>query len=576
MNRHCSAAKVAVAPTAADRPPTRPSGIQGIDNLSWGAHLCQFYEDDDHLLEVLLPYFAAGLAAGEFCMWVTSGRIGVLRAKEALQAIAPDLDRRIERGQIEIIDYRAWYKVAGRFDASRVCRAWSTRYAQALARGFAGMRVSGDTSWVSEDEWDDFVRYEAQVDPLIHSSRIIALCTYPLADHAATRTYDVLGAHELTLLRRGGRWRALESYGRSRAQQALRQSEARLCATIESATDGIVTVDEDGVVISANPAAAAMFGYAFGELVGETIDVLVDHGRRERRPRDLLAIVDRGYFRRRRELRGRRRDGAIVPIDCAVSEIGFAHPRRLFAVCLQDLTERRRAEARIRRLNSDRLLAMGSVARTLAHEINQPLTATAAYLKAAKRMVAKGSESRAREAEEALDRACEQVLRAGDIIRRLRECIAHREPDKTCVRLHRLIAEVCDRMARGANVELVVGLGARDDLVIADAEQIERVMTNLIGNAIEALHAAERRRLCVSTTVVSARMIRVDVADSGPGLSETASARLFEPFESTKPRGLGVGLSLARSIVEAHYGQIWAEPNEGGGTVFSFTLPLAE
>jgi PAS domain S-box-containing protein len=425
MNHHICALKATVTLTDANRDLLRPSGVKGVGDVPWGAHFCHFYDGDSELLEILVPYFAAGLASNEFCMWITSPTIGRADAIAALQAEVPQLQSFLDRGQLEILDFRDWYKRTSNFDAARVCRGWTDRYEAALARGYDGMRVSGDTSWLGADEWDDFVHYEEQVDPIVGSLRMIALCTYSLA-HADGKTCDVMAHHELALFRQGGHWGAVTSYGRRRAERALRQNEVQLRATIESATDGIVTVDGAGEVTLANPAAAAMFGYTLEEMLGENIARLLERGcgARERGPADFLAIVDRGYFRKRRELKWRRRDGSMGSVECAISEIGVAHPSRLFVICLHDVTERRRTEARIRELHSDRLLAMGGMATTLAHEINQPLTATAAYLKAAKRIVAKECGPGSSEAQAALEKACEQVLRAGDIIRHMREFIA--------------------------------------------------------------------------------------------------------------------------------------------------------
>jgi two-component system sensor kinase FixL len=581
MNQHCSALKATVTLTGANRRQLRPSGISGLGDVPWGSHFCQFYDSDSELLEILVPYFAAGLASNEFCMWITSPTLGPAEAIAALQTQVPDLQSFLDRGQIEIIDFRSWYKFTSSFDAARVCRGWTGRYEAALAQGFEGMRVSGDTSWLDEDEWDDFVHYEEQVDPVVGSSRMIALCTYCLADGERSKALDVLATHELALFRQGGQWGAVKTYGRRQAEQALRQSEVRLRATTESATDGIVTVDDSGEVTLANPAAAAMFGYRLEDLLGENIARLLGRrrGGRERRADDYLALVERGYFRKRRELKGLHQNGSTVPVECAINEIDVDHPRRLFVICLHDLTERRQNEARIRELHSDRLLAMGGMATTLAHEINQPLTATAAYLKAARRIIAKGEEAGSVDAQAALEKACEQVLRAGDIIRHMREFIARSEPNKTCEHLHDLIVGACELTAATAShsgVRTTLELRAASDLVIGDAVQLKQVMVNLIRNAVEALHAAEVGRIAISTQTIADGMIEVDIADNGRGLSEPARARLFEPFKTSKAVGLGVGLSLSRSIIEAHYGRIWAEPNEGGGTVFRFTLPLAE
>ncbi|MBY6242176.1 MEDS domain-containing protein [Methylosinus sp. Sm6] len=581
MNQHVSALKATVTLTGANRDQLRPSGVKGLGDVPWGAHFCQFYDSDSELLEILVPYFAAGLASNEFCMWITSETIGKTQAMVALRAAVPNLQSFLDRGQLEILDFRDWYKITSSFDAGRVCRGWNSRYEAALARGFDGMRVSGDTSWLQAEEWDDFVHYEKHVDPIIGSSRMIALCTYSLAHGDRARTCEVMANHQFALLRQGDRWGAVESYGRRRAERALRQSEIRLRATIESATDGIITVDERGEVTLANPAAAAMFGYRLDELLGESVALLLGRGRgsRERNRTDYLAIVDRGYFGRRRELHWRHRDGSAVPVECAISEIRVDHPSRLFVICLHDLTERRQIEARVRQLHSDRLLAMGGMATTLAHELNQPLTATVAYLKAAKRILAKQGGPDSNEAEAALAKACEQVLRAGDIIRHTREFIARREPNKTCERLHALIESAWRLTAATAAHAGVIGaleLDAGCDRIVGDAVQLKQVMVNLIRNAIEALQGADVRRLVISTAAIEGGMIRVDIADTGPGLSEAARARLFEPFKTSKAVGLGVGLALSRSIIEAHYGKIWAELSEGGGTALRFTLPLAE
>lgn len=581
MNYQVGALKATVMLTGANRNQLRRSGISGLGDVPWGAHLCQFYDNEAELLEILVPYFAAGLASNEFCMWITSETISSEQAKAALLEAVPQLQEFLDEGRIEILDFRDWYKLTGNFDGDRVRRGWTARYDRAIARGFEGMRVSGDTSWLNEEEWDDFVHYEMQVDPILGSSRMIALCTYSLAHCDMHKTCEIMAAHEITLLRQGGHWGAVKSYGRRRAEQALRESEVRLRATIESATDGIITVDEAGAITLANPAAATIFGYALEELLCEKIDLLLPRGRsaRVRTPPDYIRIAERGFFKKRREMEWRHKDGSAVPVECAVSEISLDDPRRLFVICVHNLTERRQIEARLQQLHSDRLLAMGGMATTLAHEINQPLTATAAYLKTAKRIVVKQGEGRFPAAEEALDKACDQILRAGDIIRHMREFVARSEPNKTLQSLHELIRAACELTsvsARHANVRLVLDLRAADDLIVGDTVQLKQVMVNLMRNAVEAMRGTEVRRLAISTVLTDDGAIRTDFADSGPGLSEALRERLFEPFKTTKPNGLGVGLSLSRSIIEAHYGKIWAEPNESGGTVFRFTLPLAD
>jgi C4-dicarboxylate-specific signal transduction histidine kinase len=253
--------------------------------------------------------------------------------------------------------------------------------------------------------------------------------------------------------------------------------------------------------------------------------------------------------------------------------------QKLYVVCVHNLTERRQAQARLNQLHTDRLLAMGGMATALAHEINQPLAACVAYLKVAQRLASRPAEQRRQGVEEALEKASDQILRAGKIIRHMREFVSRSEPDKTTLGLHALIRSACElthASAKQGGVEVILDLSAGDDRILADDVQLKQVIVNLKRNAIEAMRGARRRQLTISTTLTEDGMIRTDIADTGVGLSEEQRADLFEPFRTTKARGLGVGLSLSRSIVQAHYGDIWAEPRPSGGMVFSFTLPLAQ
>ncbi len=211
----------------------RKSGIKTVGEVTWGSHFCQFYETKEDLLDVLVPYFRAGLEANEFCMWVTSEPLDAEEARDALAAAVPDLRKRIAKGQMEILDYQQWYVLDGKFDADRVLQGWVDRMEAAHKRGFEGLRLTGNTFWLEKSLWKSFSDYEAAVDNIIGKYRMLALCTYSLRKCNAIEVIDVVQNHQFALIRRGKRWEMLQSMQRAAAEAALRQANARLQAQSE-------------------------------------------------------------------------------------------------------------------------------------------------------------------------------------------------------------------------------------------------------------------------------------------------------------------------------------------------------
>jgi two-component system, chemotaxis family, CheB/CheR fusion protein len=243
-----------------------------------------------------------------------------------------------------------------------------------------------------------------------------------------------------------------------------------------------------------------------------------------------------------------------------------------------DVTRSTRSEEQVQRLQADHLSSMKTMGTGLAHEINQPLSAAATYLHAAQRLLKMPSKRRPASIESTLESAVEQLLWAGRVVDHLREFVSRSEPKKTFESMHKLIEEAYELTflaLQQSGVQGTFHLNAEDDHVLADKVQIKQVLINLMRNAIDAMSASDKRELTISTAPAGEDMIRIDLADSGSGVPEKIKSQLFEPFVTTKTRGIGVGLSISRSIVEAHYGKIWTEPDPEGGTIFSFTLPLA-
>ena len=222
-----------------------------------------------------------------------------------------------------------------------------------------------------------------------------------------------------------------------------------------------------------------------------------------------------------------------------------------------------------------RLTAMGEMASTLAHELNQPLSAIANYLKGVRRLLERQGDTQSGIIADAVDKAAEQALRAGEIVRRLRDFVARGESERRVESIAKLVEEASALALVGAKEQGVRVRTQYDlavDLVLADKVQVQQVLLNLMRNAIEAMAGSPRRDLSLSTAAAEGMAV-ISVADTGPGIDAEIEAQLFQPFVTTKPHGMGVGLSISRTIVQAHGGRIWTEPNPGGGAILRFTLP---
>jgi two-component system sensor kinase FixL len=276
---------------------------------------------------------------------------------------------------------------------------------------------------------------------------------------------------------------------------------------------------------------------------------------------------------------GERKDGSTFPMELAVGEMK-SNNKRFFTGFIRDLTERQEIQQRMQELQTElihmgRFTALGEMASALGHELNQPLTASANYLNGARRLLDGGRPQDLAMVRGAIENAADQALRAGQIIRRLREFVARGEADRQVEDLRKLIEEASALALVGAKetgVRATFDFDPMARLVLADKVQIQQVLLNLMRNAIEAMQETEKREMAISTRLKETDMVQVDVSDTGTGIAPDIAAQLFQPFVTSKRSGMGVGLSISRTIMEAHGGRLWADANPGGGTVFRMTL----
>lgn len=369
-------------------------------------------------------------------------------------------------------------------------------------------------------------------------------------------------------------------------QAALKEREAHLRSILETVPDGTIVIDERGIIQSFSAAAERMFGFTADEVCGRNVSLLMPSPHREHHDEYIqryLATGERRIIGIGRVVAGQRKDGGTFPIELAVGEVTQGG-RRLFTGFVRDITERQATRQRLQELQSElshvsRVSEMGQMASALAHEINQPLTAASNYLQAARRLDAKQDAASAERLSQALEQAAEQVERASQILRRLRIFIKKGEPEQQPEDIAKLIEEgsaiaLVGARERGVSVHLRTAAGL--PRVYVDKIQIQQVIVNLMRNAVEAMEQSARRELTVEAVMDGSGTVAVRVIDTGPGLAPEVAARLFQPFVTTKSQGMGVGLSICRSIIEGHGGQLAAEPNPSGGTIFSFSIPLAK
>ena len=372
------------------------------------------------------------------------------------------------------------------------------------------------------------------------------------------------------------------------ADDAIKEREARLRSILDTVPDAIITIDEQGTIESFSAAASRLFEYSSAEVTGKNVRMLMPSPYREQHDGYLSHYRDTGERRvigKGRIVVGQRRDGSTFPMELAVGEV-TGGGRRLFTGFVRDITERRGTEQRLQELQSEllhvsRLSAMGQMSAAIAHELNQPLTAIMNYVKAAQRMLPTDGEmgGKMQSAHDAMEKAAAQTIRAGAIILRLREFVEKRQSERSLENLNKIAEESIALAFVGAahtNVKVKLDLDPRIPVVMVDRIQIQQVLINLLKNSIEAMASVEKRELTLATGADETGFLQITIRDTGPGLSPEVLAKLFQPFVTTKKTGMGIGLTICQSIVEAHGGHIFVLQDGLPGAGFRIRLPLPD
>jgi two-component system sensor kinase FixL len=356
---------------------------------------------------------------------------------------------------------------------------------------------------------------------------------------------------------------------------------AILRASLDAMPDASIVIDEAGTIINFSHAAELVFGWSSDEICGRNVGTLMPPADAEKHDAQIQRYVQTGERRvigSSRQVPGRRKDGAQFPMEVRVAEVRIGR-LRYFTGVVRDLSTIREAERRSDELHAQltqiwSLNSMGEMASVLAHELNQPLSAVANYLRAARTLIA-NLEIGDDDLIDAVSRAGDQAVRAGEIIRTMRDLATRGGTEQKPESLSAILAEIefiISLMVRDAGARVIYDLYQGSDIVLADRIQIQQLVVNLVRNAIDAVAKFPDREIKISTKQDADSKLLTTVEDSGPGVDTAVMGRVFQPLASTKPTGMGLGLSICRAIVENHGGRIWVEPSPLGGAAFRFVL----
>jgi PAS domain S-box-containing protein len=329
-------------------PGTRKSGIDVIGDVPWSIHFGLFYKSTQDLVNILVPYFVAGLKNNEFCMWVTAEPLNVEDAKSRMAEALPDFDVYLDKGQIEIIPYTEWYTINGVFDGKRVLNGWVEKLRKAQERGFSGLRLTGNESWLDQSVWKDFIDYEQMINDVIGQYNMLAVCSYSLDKCDANDILDVVSTHQFALTRRNGDWKIIEDQGQKKARKALQESEVRFHSLIQNSSDIIRVLDRNGLIIYDSLSSQKVLGYPPGYTLGKSPYEFIHHDDLDRVRNDLGEVYDKKNDGNYTEFRIRKADGEYLDVESVgVNMIGVPGVDGI-VITTRDITERKRAEELLR------------------------------------------------------------------------------------------------------------------------------------------------------------------------------------------------------------------------------------
>ena len=573
----------------------RESGLGFVRDINWGTHVCQFYKTKQDLIDILVPYFSNGLRNNEFCIWVTSEFLTEEEAISAMSKAMPDFSKYLENGQMEIFPHTDWYLKEGKFELHRVLKGWVEKHDKAIAAGYAGMRVTGNPFWIdNKKDWDDFQEYEDEINNTIDDYKMLALCTYALDKCGADEIVDVVTNHKCAMIKRSGKWTAMESSANKKMDEALRKSESRFVDLYSSMTEGVafheIIYDTSGkavdyVITGVNPAYERVTGLCKIDAVGKRASELYGTG-------DATNL----YIYAQVSSTGKPTtfETYFPQVDKHFSISCTSSSRGRFTTVFHDITKRKKAEEALLQAkaklqeytdnlevlveertealkDAERLAAIGATAGMVGHDIRNPLQAIIGDLYLIKEELENTPQDDCKQSiQESLGGIEENIFYINKIVSDLQDYTKPVNPNIENVNLRDLINSTIILINIPENIETKIAVEGNLSLKV-DAFYLRRILTNLTINAMQAMPKGGNLTI---NAVSKKDKVNISVEDSGVGIPEDVRAKLFMPLFTTKSKGQGLGLAVVKRFVEGLNGKIAFESQEGNGTKFIIELPL--
>jgi PAS domain S-box-containing protein len=584
----------------------RPTGIEAIGAVSWGTHFCHFYETEKDLLSILVPFFKAGLENNEYCLWVTSAGITTEEAFHALKEAVPNFDQYLQRGSIDVVNYKDWYLNDGKLDLDISTHSILDRLHLVLQQNFEGLRANGDESWLDRDDWKEFMEYEKALNPFIVNKPLIIMCTYPLKEcMAATDILDIALVHECAIVKRKGKWETIETSeikkSKARMQQenkmletdvaertrelakmsyTLDRSQSRLRAIFNTTHIAFLLLDTAFQVLAYNTIANQWVEIAFGVSLDERVNFISLLNEDRKGPvSDMLnsSLAGESF---NYEANYHLQDGSSVWYCINIDPVKDLEDHVIGICCsASDITASKTAEIEMMRVSNDlvqRNTDLEQFAYIISHNLRAPLANIIGLSK-----ILKQDDLSQNEKNKIEKFFFQSILKLDEVVNDLNYILQVRrdisETKETVV-----FSELVENILTG--FQLII---EQENInVITDFSEIDSIFTiksylhsifyNLISNSIKYRQSAIPLLVEIKTGLKN-KKVNIIFKDNARGIDLTIKGEeifgLYKRFH-TDTEGKGIGLYMVKNQVEALGGSISVSSKPDFGSTFSIVLPV--